>query len=98
MADYYQPGLDGDDEENKGAERSVLPPGLDSTEDRPQGLLTLTVKKLLWMNIKVSLDHVRLKPVFWGQKPGDPEVMLRAANAGPEVNRTVKRRAEFEVR
>jgi hypothetical protein len=98
MADYEWEGLEGEDEENQGAERGVLPPGLTSEHDAACGMFELSVKKLLWLAAKVAVDNLRFKPVFWGERSPDVHVLLRAGNAGTEVRRTVKRKVEYEVR
>jgi hypothetical protein len=98
MDEFDQLGLEEEEEENAGVERAVLPPGLTSEQDIPAGILQLTIKKLLWLNIKVSVDNIRFKPVFWGEKQPNEPMLLRAANTGTEVRRTVKRKAEYEVR
>lgn len=98
MADYEWLGLEAEEEENTGVERGALPPGLTSDKDLPSGLLEFSIKKLLWLSVKVSVDNIRFKPVFWGEKNPDVQILLRAANTGTEVTRTVKRKAEYLIR
>ena len=87
-----------DDEQNDKCELSYLPPGVEDCQDAVHGMLALTVKQLLWINIKISYDNVRIKPVFWGQTGGHSDMKLRVANSGAEVNRTVKRKVEYGIR
>ena len=74
----------------------ILPPGIENVSNEQTGFLSLSVGNVLWFTPKVSLDHIRFRPLFWGET--DSNVLLRASNTSDDVHTTTQRKVVYEVR
>jgi hypothetical protein len=64
--------------------------------DETQATFDLSIGQLLWLNYKINIDHVRFKPVFWGEH--DSSIYLRAQNTSDNEKFLAKHKAQYDVR
>lgn len=74
----------------------VLPPGLESVDQRVHGKLSLDIKNLAWLNLKINQDFVRFKPCFWGDDK--QQILLRADNTAVDEKLVLKHSVDYHVR
>jgi hypothetical protein len=74
----------------------VLPPGQEATDQRVHGTLSLAIKQLAWLNLKLNQDFIRFKPCFWGDER--QQILLRADNTALDEKLVLKHTVDYHVR
>src|SRR3990167_7415181 len=74
----------------------VLPPGFDQDDRETMGYFRIEIGNLLWLNTAINYDHIKLRPVFWGER--QPSQLMRAQNTNNDEMGVVQNRVMYEVR
>jgi len=90
---YQQAAYVGEELENVAG---VLPPGIDKFHKEVYGVFKLSIGDLQWLNTATNFDHIKFRPLFWGDN--DSKVMVRAKNTCLDEIGVVFHEAKFEIR